>query len=470
MLARLARLIGVLVLIAAPAAAESGTDRLGRELAALEAWVRANGGTLGAELVDLGSEQVLAGTHADQALNPASNAKLFTAAAALAQLGPGYRWTTAVHGRMNEGSARRLVLRGHGDPTLASADLAGLARQLASMGLRRVESGVIVDQSRFDTRYVPPAFEQQPDEWASFRAPVSAVAVERNAITVHVLPTKAGQPAKVWLEPPGFAALQARVETAPRGKGQRLAVTLTPRDGRLRVVVSGHLAMGLPQVRLRRRVDDPRTLAGHVLVHFLRAAGVTVEGVVGQGSSADEPVLVTHRSQPLASVLHALGKQSDNFTAEMLLKTMGAEASGGSGSSASGARVVDEWLQVAGARAASTRVVNGSGLFDANRASARTLTRALVAAYRDPAIGHELVAQLAVGGVDGTLRSRFRSHAKTRRIRAKTGTLARVIALSGYVLGERPLAFSIVVNGVAGKHPELRRRIDRVVEAAAAGR
>jgi serine-type D-Ala-D-Ala carboxypeptidase/endopeptidase (penicillin-binding protein 4) len=179
-------------------------------------------------------------------------------------------------------------------------------------------------------------------------------------------------------------------------------------------------------------------------------------------------VIARHESEPLSTLLYALGKNSDNFYAEMILKALGAEASGGTGTSAAGAEAVTQWLTAAGAQDPGNRITNGSGLFDANRATAGSIARALSAGWNDPRLGPELVAELAIGGVDGTLRSRFRAGRELRLIRAKTGTLARTVALSGYVLspsGKSPIAFAILVNGVGGQHTELRRRIDEVVEA-----
>jgi D-alanyl-D-alanine carboxypeptidase/D-alanyl-D-alanine-endopeptidase (penicillin-binding protein 4) len=83
------------------------------------------------------------------------------------------------------------------------------------------------------------------------------------------------------------------------------------------------------------------------------------------------------------------------------------------------------------------------------------------------------LAQLAIGGVDGTLRSRFRALEPGRRVRAKTGTLSATIGLSGYVLpreGGAPIAFSFLANGIEGQTAEARRRIDRVVEAIASAK
>jgi D-alanyl-D-alanine carboxypeptidase/D-alanyl-D-alanine-endopeptidase (penicillin-binding protein 4) len=89
---------------------------------------------------------------------------------------------------------------------------------------------------------------------------------------------------------------------------------------------------------------------------------------------------------------------------------------------------------------------------------------------RDPHAGPEYVAQLSIGGVDGTLRHRFRDWQVSRAIRAKTGTLDAVAALSGYVLpppGRAPVAFSVLVNGIPGKVDAARASMDRVVDAVA---
>jgi D-alanyl-D-alanine carboxypeptidase/D-alanyl-D-alanine-endopeptidase (penicillin-binding protein 4) len=85
--------------------------------------------------------------------------------------------------------------------------------------------------------------------------------------------------------------------------------------------------------------------------------------------------------------------------------------------------------------------------------------------YSDPALEPEFVAQLAVAGVDGTLTKRFSQLPAPRIIRAKTGTLDDVVALSGYVLGrvpERVMAFSVLCNGVHGKQAEARALADQI--------
>jgi serine-type D-Ala-D-Ala carboxypeptidase/endopeptidase (penicillin-binding protein 4) len=469
-LTRLWAVVPILVLLVGlaadrPVQARPPSRDLQTAVDALAHWVAESHGQLGLAVLDVGSGQEMAAVHETAAQNPASNAKLLTAAVALKRLGPDYRYTTSVHGRVRDGVALDLILRGHGDPSLRTEDLAEMCRELVALGLRRVDGSILVDQGRFDEQYVPPAFDQQPDEWGAFRAPVSAVALERNTVTLNVVAAQARQPARVWFDPPGGLLVSGRVETSDPGSGQHVRWSLRAEGARLRATLDGQLAEGLPRLQVSRRMDDPRLMPGFALKALLESGGVAVHGDVALGGTGVRQPLVSHRSAPLSVLVAELGKESDNFYAEMLLKTLGAEASGKAASSRDGADVVTAWLREVGALDAGTVVVNGSGLFDANRTSPLALARALRAAYLDPAIRPEFLAQLAVGGADGTLRSRFRAYRGRRAIRAKTGTLAKVDALSGYVLppdARPPLAFSIIVVGIAD-HGQVRRRVDAVV-------
>ena len=114
-------------------------------------------------------------------------------------------------------------------------------------------------------------------------------------------------------------------------------------------------------------------------------------------------------------------------------------------------------------------ILNGSGLFDANRLSAATLTRVLSHAYRDPRLSAEFVAQLSIGGVDGTLRSRLRNHRKRRVVRAKTGTLARVVALSGFVLRDGKASTSYVQRRLGIGYNRAASIIERMEEEGVIG-
>ena len=439
--------------------------RVAPRLEALASWVKAHQGDLGFALRDLGSGRELAGDGATRALNPASNQKLLTAAVALSELGPDYKFHVGVLGKIEAGVAPRLVIRGNGDPTFSYEELRGFGERLVAMGLSKVAGDILVDQSAFDDKYTPPAFEQQPGEWAAFRAPVSAVSLERNSTTLNVFPTQPGQLARVEFEPPGYVTVQGDVRTEKGKKRDHVGLTLRPRGLLLGAQVSGGIPEGDTVVRITRRIENPEIYAGLVLKRVLSTLGVVVQGEVRQGGADEGVELVGRDSVKLSELVQQLGKASDNFYAETLFKALAAVKRGKPGTAENAAQVELDWLKSCQLADDGVRIGNGSGLYDANRVSARTLTRLLEAAYLDPVISQAYRDQLAVGGVDGTLRNRFYALRSRRSVHAKTGTLNKVTALSGYVFGpeqETAVAFSILVSGTAA-HAEVRQRMDALV-------
>lgn len=441
----------------------------------LASTVEEYGGKVGVHIIDVASGKVLAAKNPASALNPASNMKLVTAAVALTKLSANYTFRTALYGKQDATSVADVVLRSYGDPSLQAKDLWELSNGLRRLGIKQVSGDILVDQSYFDNQYVPPGFDQQPNEWAYFRAPVSAVALEANTVTMHVTGTKAGQRAWVSFDPPGFVDISGSVSTTDKDQAQSVTLTLTPKDARLVASIGGSIPEDSPRLRFTQRVDDPTLFAGFALQSILADQGIKVAGTVRAGGQQARRMLVQHRSQRLGTLLERLGKDSDNFYAEMIFKALdGGEKRRGL-TSESGANIVRDYLRGVGGWSDGMLIRNGSGLFDTNRLTAQSLTAVLRAMYVHPETRSEYLNHLAVAGQDGTLRSRLRDASTRGRVRAKTGTLASIIALSGYVLngsqdtrgGQSDIAFSIIVNNVAGKTSGAREAIDTCVRAVA---
>jgi D-alanyl-D-alanine carboxypeptidase/D-alanyl-D-alanine-endopeptidase (penicillin-binding protein 4) len=249
-----------------------------------------------------------------------------------------------------------------------------------------------------------------------------------------------------------------------------LALAKSGENGRrLAAKISGSVSADSHFVRYTKRVDDPQLLAGFALRSMLEESGVKVSGdvkLVPGGKGEKDGVLARHESEALSTLLYALGKNSDNFYAEMIFKSLASEAKARPGKSADSAEIVAKWVEKNDLSDAGFVVKNGSGLFDANRTTAFAMAKLLRFAWQDPNMKSEFVAQLAIGGVDGTLHKRFRNARAHRAIRAKTGTLDDTIALSGYVLappGKSPVAFSILFNKVAGSASVARIAADKLV-------
>jgi serine-type D-Ala-D-Ala carboxypeptidase/endopeptidase (penicillin-binding protein 4) len=422
--------------------------------------------TASVAILDVETGRYLAVHDEHVALNPASNAKLFTAGAALSLLHGDHRYETTLSGTVKGTSVSNLVLRGHGDPSFATEDLFAMVQEMRAHGIRKVEGDLLVDQRFHDDQTTPPAFEQQPNEWAAFRAPVSAVAINENTVTLTVRPTSPESTANAWFDPPGFVDVDGSVKTGDEG-ADNVILALTPNGTRLSAKLSGTVGSDAKLVRYTRRVDDPTLLGGYVLKNLLDRAEVKFSGEVKAGH-AKGTTIARHESAPLSTLLYPVGKNSDNFYAEMIFKSLGGEVKQRPAKSADAADLVTKWVQKIGAGDAGLLIKNGSGLFDSNRATAASIVQLLRACYKDPAISSEYVSQLAIGGVDGTLHKRFRDHRSSRVIRAKTGTLEDAVALSGYVLGpggKGTLAFSILVNKTSPGYA--RPFIDKMVDKLA---
>src|SRR5688572_26275946 len=172
-------------------------------------------------IVDDGT--VLYERDADALYNVASVAKLPTAAAALALLGPHFEYQTHVYAerlRPDGTVDGNLYLRGRGDPSLGTLELAALAREIALAGVRSVRGGIVIDDAYFDQAGSPPHFDEQPKEQAAFRAPVSALAVNFNSFAFVIVPAAGGAgAAEVTIEPPcDYVRVEGQVQTAAGGQ------------------------------------------------------------------------------------------------------------------------------------------------------------------------------------------------------------------------------------------------------------
>jgi serine-type D-Ala-D-Ala carboxypeptidase/endopeptidase (penicillin-binding protein 4) len=204
---------------------------------------------------------------------------------------------------------------------------------------------------------------------------------------------------------------------------------------------------------------QPALSAGKQFRLALRSVGIGVRGKTELGVA--DPLaeqLVTTASAPLSRIVRFMNRESDNFTAELLLKQLGA-ADEGVGTSAAGAKAVRRVLLEDAIPLAGVGIVDGSGLSPRNRLTASALIGLLVAAWRDPVIRPAFVRSLAVAGVSGTLEDRMERPPARGAVRAKTGTTRESSALSGYVRSR--FAFAVLQNGRPVSHYWARHAQDR---------
>lgn len=401
---------------------------------------------------------VLAESGGDALINPASNAKLITAAAAFDTLHAEYRFKTEyfVQGTLKDGTLHgNLVVKGYGDPTIVSERLVRVANELYLFGVEKITGSVVVDGSWFDDVEEARGWEIEEAPDRAYAAPVSALAVNYNATSIFVRPTEPGQPAVVRVDPPcEHVVLEGTLMSERYGRGVRVySQKDRSADGKDQTLLTVEGSVGFREApfRMYRRVYEPLKHFGSTLVYFLQQRGVKVRHSVVEGRVPDGARLIlVDRSPALTEIVSDLNHYSNNIIAETLVKAMGAEVMGAPGSFESGLAVARRFLEEKVGIEPGTYVFdNGSGLNDVNRFTPRQLVRLLQYMDRNFEGGVEYAASLAVAGTQGTIGFRMRDTPAERHLRAKTGTLRGVSALSGYVVqpGGEVVAFAILSQG-----------------------
>jgi D-alanyl-D-alanine carboxypeptidase/D-alanyl-D-alanine-endopeptidase (penicillin-binding protein 4) len=225
-------------------------------------------------------------------------------------------------------------------------------------------------------------------------------------------------------------------------------------------------ALVVDRARVGRVVTrTPALAAATAFRDALRKAGIAVDGPVRTGAADEWSELLASVSSPtLGAMVRFMDRESDNFTAEMLLKQLGLTELD-RGTSAAGATVVMQTLAGAGVPMIGVRVVDGSGLSRLDRLTANALGSLLKVAWADPIVRPVLLSALPVAGVNGTLEHRLLKPPARGRVLAKTGTTNTASSLSGYVSDR--YAFAVVQNGHPLSYWWARRAQDRFAQILA---
>lgn len=406
---------------------------------------------------------------------PASNMKIVTAAAALEALGPEYRYRTrvAAAGPVS-GSVLRgdLVVLGSGDPSISEHMMGDVrtvfrawADSLRTHGVTRVTGNVLGNDDVFDD--VPYGRGWAWDDTdAPYSAEVGGLMMNEGFVTVRAEPA-GGPTARVTVRPAaqGWVDVSGTVAVGAADSQATFRVIRADQGGGL--TVSGSIPADTAFVEESIAIRNNTAFFAAALRHALVEAGIRVDGGAydadqREGAPGTHTLLFTHTSPPMAEILAAFMKPSQNQIGEVLLKTLGAELRG-MGSAGAGIAVVDSLARAWGMPPRLLAQADGSGLSRYNLVAPAFLVALLERESRSPH-AQVFAASLPIAGRDGTLASRMRGTPAEGNLRAKTGTLSGVRSLSGYfttAAGE-PMVFSILMN----HHTLSSRDVDRVAEAA----
>lgn len=437
-------------------------------------------------LVVAGDGKAVFGTNIHRTFIPASNTKLFTAALALDRFGADWKLRTPAlaGGKPDEqGSLKSdLWILGQGDPRLGTGpesvqfvnSLSAFAELLHSRGLRHLDGDLVLCDSALRTAPAGTGWDADDlMEW--YGAPVSAFVANDNSFRVTATPAdRSGQPALFRIEPQVSAVkVDWRVITSTN-KAHAVAYSRDAASGVMRF--TGRLPLGSRAWMPELSVADAPSYFGELLKDAMERRGIDVSGevrVVHSTNGMPSGELATWVSEPLGTLLARCLKPSQNLHAQLLLVQVGRDSEKTSTApdlshDRLGLAQMPAFFDRAGVPKNEVRFEEGSGLSRGNFVSP-SATVALLRYMRASRDSAAWLAALPVGGVDGTLKNRFRKGPAAGKVLAKTGTLRGVHGLAGYLTtaaGEE-LTFAIYANDAAAD-PEARSRIDRFVETLAA--
>jgi D-alanyl-D-alanine carboxypeptidase/D-alanyl-D-alanine-endopeptidase (penicillin-binding protein 4) len=437
----------------------------------------------GIQVQSLTTGEILYQLNPTKLVMPASNMKIVTLAAAAERLGWDYTFETSLvaSGPIEHGVLQGdLVVVGSGDPTIngrsggPTAVFEDWAARLHEAGITAIDGRVVADDRTFEDETLGAGWSWDYLVYG-YAAPVTAIQYNENVAEVVIGPgTAVGARAAISLRPEGSGlAVENHVTTA--APGGTPTIELRRMAGSDRIEASGAIPLGAVETTRTVAVDNPARFFAQALRSVIVKSGIRVRDV-GVGIRNLETVpdlsvsrtLVSRRSAPLSDIAKVLMKVSQNLYAETLLKTLGVEA--GAGTVEAGEKVVQEVLDAWGIEPGSYVLVDGSGLSRYNYVTAEMLVRILRHLYADSRHRGPFIEALPTGGVEGgTLARRFRGTRAAGNVHAKTGSIANVRALSGFVetVDGEPLVFSVIANNFTQPQATIDAATDLAIERLA---
>ena len=442
---------------------------------------------VGIKVVSLDNGRVLFEENAAKLLRPASSMKLYTVAAAFDRLSPDYRFSTSVYAPTRPDAAGvihgDLTIYGRGDPSLAARFNNGdyfkgiddLATRIVAAGVKRVEGDIVGDESYFVGPKYGASWNWEDLTWY-YGAEITPLTANDNALDLFVKPgTVIGQPALITTGPPDpLLTIVNKVTTSAKGSKREISIHRGLNENT--ITITGSISLEDPGYTGGIGISHPGLLFVYMLRSALAQKGVTITGASrirgatpqptmitgvttnGTNGSATAPLqteIATLQSPPLSVVAAHTLKRSQNLYAELILRTLGkvtpppvATTSNFTQTSEElGVEAVRTFLKTVGLRPEALVIDDGSGLSrnDMITADASVQLLTFMSKHRYATVFRDA---LAIGGVDGTLRNRFKGTPAENNVRAKTGSLSSAATIGGYLTtaGGEKLAFSIMVN------------------------
>lgn len=405
--------------------------------------------------------QPVMGFQEDKSLIPASSAKLITTFCALKTLGLDHRFQTEFRGTtpIRKGTLQHLVVVGGADPSMVSETLWAAVQHLKGKGLKIITGDIYIDDTLFEGEHFPGQIE---NSIRAYNAPTSAVSLNYNSVAIEITADENDLYASLFPDVP-YLELENHLQAGRKQRPLQTDIKETPQKEI--ITLTGHYPFNAESSVIYRSLQRPNYYFASQLARLLGEAKITFQGKLIYTPKKADVLLWTQESKPLSLIVRDINKFSNNFMTEQLTKYLGARTYGAPGTTQKGMAAVTQCLKENNIGTETIQLQNGSGLSNDSHVTAKDLVTVLVAGYQDFGIRSDYLASLSLHGVDGTMRHRPSHQGLKGLLRAKTGSLANVSALAGFVptKGGKIIAFAILMNNIRGSLPEIQKLQDQIV-------
>jgi len=434
---------------------------LGREINKIINHPQQERATWGILVQKLNSRETLYQLNSEKYFIPASSIKLLTTAAALMKFGADYEMSTPVYVTGNAPSIDSLTIVGQGDPTITSEKLEELAQELVLRGIRQINRLVVKDDS-LPSEMINGTWEVS-DLSYMYAPPVNNLILNENNVTISLRGERVNQPATIkWSDEVAGSQWTVENKVITTSNSDDNEVRLVPNWRESTIEITGKLGLNQNSRNWWLSIPSPQQYFLDSLREILEDKNIAVLSTEISSDSvletmSNDEVFTQIKSLPLQEIVNSTNKNSNNLFAEVLLKQLGDDTNDEFTN-------IKDLLNPLGVNSQSYHLKDGSGMSRQNLVAPAAVVATLQGMANSP-YGDVFRDSMTVGGVDGTLRNRFKDTPVEGNFYGKTGTLTGEVSLSGYLdLDDYPdLALSIMINKSAQNSLVSREAIDQVV-------
>ncbi|MAT58123.1 MAG: D-alanyl-D-alanine carboxypeptidase/D-alanyl-D-alanine-endopeptidase [Ignavibacteriae bacterium] len=415
---------------------------------------------MGVYVKSIKNGEVLYKRNQDKLFVPASAVKLFTTAAALLYLGPNYKYETTLYasGEISENKITgNLIVKGSGDPTISNRFENGKsdvilnkwAVDLKNLGIETIDGNLIGDATEFEESKLGKGWSWEHESYW-YSAKPCALSFNNNSIAITIFRNNKGNIIYKTDPETNYVTIINRIENS---KFEPTNIELSRKSGTNIINLIGNISEDDDSVKVYASVDSPSLYFISVFNDVLVKNNIQVEGYIADSETIENELfyqdyipLFTHTSPVLKEIIWETNKNSNNFYAEQILRTIGLEIYN-YGSGENGIKALYQLFNKMGINENGVKIVDGSGLSMYNLVTPKQIVNLLIYMFKSDQFDN-FYNSLPIAGYDGTMADRMKKTNVQKKVRAKPGFMENVKSLSGYVQTQdnELLAFSIIVN------------------------